>query len=81
LSQAPTVMLARPGQGAQTVPGNITQSMMDRSPKGIPLQIPAAGGVPKDYQCPTCHGYFTVEDPRRPVLTKCPGCTNLVRLV
>jgi len=56
-------------------------SQMDHAPRGIPLQIPPGGGVPKDYQCPTCHGYFTVEDPRRPVVTKCPSCTNMVRLL
>jgi hypothetical protein len=63
------------------LPGNVSQGTMDRSPRGIPLQIPPGGGVPKDYQCPACRGYFTVEDPRRPVLTKCPSCTNLIKLV
>jgi tetratricopeptide (TPR) repeat protein len=81
VGHAPTVMLSQTGPAAAVASGAVTQSMMDRSPRGIPLQIPPGGGVPKDYQCPTCHGYFTVEDPRRPVLTKCPGCTNLIRLI
>ena len=75
----PRATVQMPAGGPQTS-GAITQGLMDRSPRGIPLQIPPGGGVPKDYQCPTCHGYFTVEDPRRPVITKCPSCTTLVRL-
>ena len=74
-----TMTIPKTGQAA--APMTVTQSVMDRSPRAIPLQIPSGGGVPKDYQCPTCHGYFTVEDTRRPVLTKCPSCTNFVRLV
>jgi hypothetical protein len=85
---AATVRVLTPGAGSPTpvitpisaAPQLAPASQMDQAPRGIPLQIPPGGGMPKDYQCPTCRGYFTVQDPRRPVLTKCPSCTNMVRL-
>ncbi|MEM4728908.1 MAG: DUF4398 domain-containing protein [Thermoplasmata archaeon] len=56
-----------------------------RQPSAPAVAIPrgpaSPGTPPGEYECPGCRSHFSVEDRRRPVLTKCPGCSMLLQLL
>ncbi|MGQ9583744.1 MAG: hypothetical protein ACUVV6_09600, partial [Thermoplasmatota archaeon] len=73
-------VLAQPAPASPAQPGAYPGGT-----QAAPLAIPSGGGLPgsspADYECPSCRGHFTVEDRQRPVLTKCPSCSMILRLV
>ncbi len=73
-SEAPAQPLAPPPSPGAYAAG------IEAAPLAIPFIGATPGSPPKDYECPSCRGRFTVGDGQRPVLTKCPSCSMVLRI-
>ena len=80
----PQAPASYPPQDTATYPTATTQLQppdpTQQAASGYATYPPTMTAGPQGYECPTCHNMFSVEDPRRPVVTRCPSCGTLMKL-